>query len=192
MAKRWFLVGIILVLVLFLLGGCGIPQEQYDAKSAQLSEAQTEQQTVMAELAASQAKVSELTSSLEKGKADLETTQADLESTEADLEIIQDELAEIKEVYPPRDFSSLTELQNWLYSNDASEKPGTKYAEDWIRLALELQQDALADGYVVSVDYDSDEEDVTVWCTTIINGRVFYWDPETDDVEEDTSLATVK
>ena len=93
-----------------------------------------------------------------------------------------------------RDFSSLTELNDWLAGNDVSEKPVTEYAEDWYNRALEVQEDAIRDGYIVSADYDYDAEaeSVMVWCTTIIHGRVFYWDPETDDVFEDYNLGTVK
>ena len=113
---------------------------------------------------------------------------------QADYEAVQSELAEIKEVYPPEDFSSLSELNDWLLGNDVSEKPITTYGEDWYGRALEVQEDALMDGYIVSADYDYDAEDDSylVWCTTIINGRVFYWDPETNDVSEDTVIGTVK
>jgi hypothetical protein len=93
-----------------------------------------------------------------------------------------------------KDFSSLDELEEWLVENDVSEKPVTEYAEDWYRRALEVQSDALADGYVVSVDYDvmEDGESMTVWCTAVVGGRVFYWDPETDEVYEEYSLGTVR
>ncbi|MFC1984555.1 hypothetical protein ACFLU0_00875 [Chloroflexota bacterium] len=113
---------------------------------------------------------------------------------QADYEAVQNELAEIKEVYPPKDFSSLSELNDWLLGNDVSEKPASTYGEDWYGRALEVQEDAIRDGYIVSADYDYDDEEglYFVWCTTIINGRVFYWDPETDDVFEDTVIGTVK
>jgi hypothetical protein len=93
-----------------------------------------------------------------------------------------------------RDFSSMSELRDWLLENDISEKPATTYAEDWYGRALEVQEDAFADGYIISVDYDmlEDGESVLVWCTAVINGRVFYWDPETDDVFEDYTLGTVE
>ena len=93
-----------------------------------------------------------------------------------------------------QDFPSLSALQEWLLENDVSEKPDTNYAEDWYGRALEVQEDALRDGYIVSADYDYDAEAELyyVWCTTIINGRVFYWDPETDDVFEDEVIGTVK
>ncbi|MFC1949530.1 hypothetical protein ACFLW0_05100 [Chloroflexota bacterium] len=113
---------------------------------------------------------------------------------QSDYEALQEELAQLNEVYPPTDFSSLSELQDWLLVNDVSEKPDTAYAEDWYGRALEVQEDAINDGYIVSADYDYDaEEDIYyVFCTTIINGRVFYWDPETDDVFEDDYIGTVK
>jgi hypothetical protein len=119
---------------------------------------------------------------------------AEDEALRANYEALQAELAAIQEVYPPRDFSSLNELEEWLLENDVSDKPITEYAEDWYRRALEVQEDAIADGYIVSVDYDvmEDGESYLVWCTTIINGRVFYWDPETDEAMEDPTFGTVK
>ena len=81
-----------------------------------------------------------------------------------------------------------------MLENGVSGKPDTTYADDWYGRALEVQEEALKDGYIVSVDYDYDAEDdsYSVWCTTIINGRIFYWDPETDDVFEEYDLGTVK
>jgi len=120
--------------------------------------------------------------------------QADYDELNTAHEAVEKELAEIKEVYPADDFSSLSELNDWLLENDVSKKPVTTYADDWYGRALEVQEDALKDGYIVSVDYDYDAEDDSylVWCTTIINGKIFYWDPETDDVFEDNDLGTVK
>ncbi len=122
------------------------------------------------------------------------TLQADYDQLNTEHEAVENELTEIKEVYPPEDFPSLSELKDWLLENDVSEKPDTTYADDWYGRALEVQEDALKDGYIVSVDYDYDAEDDSyfVWCTTIINGRIFYWDPEIDDVFEEDDLGTVK
>jgi hypothetical protein len=41
-------------------------------------------------------------------------------------------------------------------------------------------------------DYDATEGTYGVFCTTIIDGFVWYWDPETDDVSQDASLTAVK
>ncbi len=127
-------------------------------------------------------------------QSDYEALQADYDELDANYEAVEAELAEIKEVYPPKDFPSLTALNDWLLENDVSEKPATTYADDWYGRALEVQEDALRDGYIVSADYDYDpaEEIYVVWCITIINGRVFFWDPETDEVFEDSLIGTVK
>jgi hypothetical protein len=113
---------------------------------------------------------------------------------QSEFEAVSQELAEIKEVYPPRDFSSLSELQDWLLANDVSERPPTEYAEGWYSKALDIQEDALGDGYIISVDYDYDEvEDLFgVWCVTIIDGDIWLWDPETDEPLQDDNLGKVK
>jgi chromosome segregation ATPase len=102
MVGRWLLIGGLLLLVSLLFIGCGVPQQDYDAVVAERDSAQTELQSVKTELSASQAKVSELTSSIETLAAELET---------------------IKEVYPPRHFNTVKELQDWLDENDVSERP---------------------------------------------------------------------
>lgn len=112
----------------------------------------------------------------------------------AEYEALQAELDGIKEVYPPTDFSSLAELEDWLENNDISEEPITEYADEWYRKALRIQEDALEDGYIVSADYDiwEDGETATVWCVAIVRGRVFFWDHETDEVTEEIFFGTVK
>ena len=93
-----------------------------------------------------------------------------------------------------RDFSSLTELEEWLQANDVSERPIAEYASEWYRKALEIQEDALRDGYIVSANYyyDSYTNTYAVYCVTIIDGDIWYWDPETDELYPDYSLGKVK
>ncbi len=123
---------------------------------------------------------------------DYDALRADYEALQAQYDAVRDQLEQLQAVFPPRDFSSITELEEWLADNDVSEEPPTEFAGDWYRRALKVQEDALRDGYIVSADYDWVEDKVVVWCTTVIRGRVFFWDPETDDVTEDTAMATVK
>ena len=73
---RIILTGIVLLLVSSLIAGCGIAQEQYDAVVNEQAKAQQELQSVKAELQSTQAKVSELTSNLEKSKTELGSVQA--------------------------------------------------------------------------------------------------------------------
>ena len=167
------------------------------------------------DLAATEAQVSTLEPSLAAAEAQVSTLQADLSATEAQVSILEtglaaaeaqvstlqadlaaesDELAEIKKVYPVRNFSSRRELEEWLIANDISEKPNTPDVERWLSRALEVQKDAFADGYVVSVDYDGPDEEggYTVFCTTVIDGYIWWWDPETDDIAQQQGLARIE
>lgn len=95
MKKQWFLIGTIL-LVPWLVLGCGIPQEKYDSVVSDLNKAQQELQTA-------QAKSQELTTSLGKSQAEVKETQTKYETTQAraseltaSLEKSQTELRETK------------------------------------------------------------------------------------------------
>ena len=93
-----------------------------------------------------------------------------------------------------RDFSSITELEEWLRENDVSERPATEDAGQRYRKALDIQEDALGDGYIVSADYDYDltMDTYYIHCVTIIDGDIWYWDPETDDPYANYFLGKVK
>ncbi|MFC1914867.1 hypothetical protein ACFLWK_01275 [Chloroflexota bacterium] len=121
-------------------------------------------------------------------------SQSEYEALQSENANLVAELAEMKEVYPPRDFSSLGELRGWLMANDISEKPDTQFIEDWYGRALEVQEAAARDGYLVSVDYDYYEEDDTynVWCATVIDGYIWFWDPETDEAFQDEDFGVVE
>jgi outer membrane murein-binding lipoprotein Lpp len=163
---NWVLIGVIIsVLAIVLLAGC-VSQSEYDALQADYDAL----------------------------KADNEALQADYDALNVDYQAASNELAQINEVYPPRDFSSLSELQDWLLQNDVTERPITTTAERWYSVALEIQEDALRDGYIVSADYDYDAatDSYMVYCVTIIDGDIWYWDPETDEPYVDYSLGKVK
>lgn len=220
---KWLLAGLsVLILTLVLLAGCGVSKSDYEALQAEKTALETEKTALQAEKQTLQNDYDLLTtehealqtekSTLEAEKQNLtadygqlntqhETLQTELnalqeekESLQTDYSALDSELTEIKKVYPPRDFSSRRELEEWLYANDVSEKPTTTDAETWIGRALEIQEDALADGYIISVDYDGPDEEFmyTVYCTTIIDGNILFWDPETDDIYQDTNLLPIK
>ena len=112
---------------------------------------------------------------------------------QSEYDAVKNELDTIKGVYPPGEFSSRVELEDWLSKNDVSEKPESTYVDGWLSKALEIQNDALRDGYIVSADYDYYEEDdtYTVFCTTMIDGYVWYWDPNSDEVASDSYLGKI-
>jgi hypothetical protein len=164
--------------VALLAVGCGIPQEQYDAVVAERDSIQAELQSAKSELTDSQSKVSELTSQLEGKEAELEATKK--------------ELTDIKNVYPLSDFASVTELRDWLKTNDVSEQPEPANAENWYSQALEIQEDAMRDGYYIWVDLDPTEQNkFIVACVAIIDGDLWAWLPESDEPVQITGFGKV-
>ena len=202
------------------LAGCGISQEDYDAAVARadgLAADKTALETQVASLTAAkttleadnadlQSRVAALQSdkdglqadktALQADKTSLQTDKANLTADLADLQEQHDAataaLAAVNDVFPPRQFATLQELTAWLTGNSVSERLPSIYAEDWYQAGLDLQLDALGDGYLVSVDYDVfDDGSYSIWCTTVIGGTIYYWDPETDDYYEETGLIDI-
>ena len=126
--------------------------------------------------------------------SDLDEANAANTLLEQENNTLQGNIDELNEVFPPRDFSSYTELVSWLQTDDVSEGPAPTNLEEWYSNALKVQEHAFNDGFIVSVDYDyyADYDEIRVWCVTVINSYLFYWDPETDDVQEDFSLGAVR
>ena len=82
-------------------------------------------------------------------KAELADTKAELVSTEAEL------------------VSTETELADWVYEHT----PFTYTPYTLLRRNLELQSEALADGYFWSVSYNREDEIISV----VIAGDSVYW-----------------
>jgi hypothetical protein len=91
-------------------------------------------------------------------------------------------------------FASYEELTTWLQTNDVSDQPICDYASEWYNKALQVQEDALRDGYIVSANYcyDLSTNTYIVYCVAIIDGDIWCWDPETDQPYADYSLGKVK
>jgi type II secretory pathway pseudopilin PulG len=144
--------------------------------------------SVEADLDAAEQQNTSLSSQLQQAQTDKSQLQADLDTASADL-------AEIQAVFPPTNFSSPLELESWLASNVISLQPPATTWEQWYSKALQLQAEALADGFIVSVDYDYffDEtgEFLSVWNIAIIDGTVWFWDPEFDEPLQDDLLGSV-
>jgi hypothetical protein len=122
----------------------------------------------------------------------LAQAQTDKSQLQSDLDAANAELASINAVFPPSNFSSSSELENWLLSNGSSLQPPTTNPEGWYSRALQVQADALADGFIISVDYDYyGENEFYVWNIAIINGAIWYWDPESDEAFQDNLLGSV-
>ncbi len=115
-------------------------------------------------------------------QAELDGLQSDLTDLQADYGAASEELAEIKEVYPPRDFSSYSELSEWV-SNHV--KPEWTTADKDYGEALKIQEEAVRDGYIVSAvaadrtDYSTEwtVRVYTVYNTAIVDGTLYWWFP---------------
>ncbi len=106
------------------------------------------------------------------------------------------ELAQIERVYPPRHFNSTSELQNWLRNNDVSEHSPTRPSgvHAWYLNALEIQEDAARDGYIVSASISPSEQEglYVVFCSAIAGGSLWWWYPEDDEINQIPGFAQVR
>ena len=136
-----------------------------------------------------------LTGCVSKSKYEtLQTSFTSLESEhgklQANYENLQKELTDIKKVYPPHDFASVKDLQDWISQNI---QPESKYLEDNFRSALKVQTAGIKEGYLISVMYDVDDSKPNtgwIYNATTVDGALYYWDPSNTDVYEDYKWLT--
>jgi hypothetical protein len=117
-------------------------------------------------------------------KSTYEILRAEYDALRVDYDAVSKELIEIKKVYPPQEFASSQELYAWLLLNDVSDRPDAITIEDVFRKALEIQEDALTDGYIISaaIYYCFEGEEFYIWCLALVDGYIWTWDPETDEL----------
>jgi len=196
MRKRLFLVAVVCVLLPWLLAGCGVAQDKYDTVVAERDKAQQELQSFKADLASAQTNLKTAQTELATRKTELESSQSKITSLTAEKQALQadfnkltdddnavkQQLSDIKKVYPARYFSTLNELRDWLYDNDISEKPDVSTAENLYAKALDLQESAMKDGFIVSafIEY-LEENNFWIGCKAVIDGNIYSWDVETDE-----------
>ena len=129
---------------------------------------------------------------LDAALAEATSLQSQLSSLQSDYEDASSDLAAIQEVYPPRHFTSATELRQWLAANDISDMPATELAETLVDRTLQLQEAALEDGYIMSLDIDEDPDFFYVNALALIGGLIWIVDVETDEVYQWSTLGVVR
>lgn len=135
MLKKWVLFGMMFLLVPWLLVGCGVAQELYDAVVAERDSLAADLQSVQGELDAAKSKVQSVESELEALKLELESASSELESATGELDTVKSELEEAltqlieaqAPVVPP---PSPPTMESLTYTNS---EYGflVKYPKDW-------------------------------------------------------------
>jgi len=90
--KRWFLVGMMFLLLPWLLVGCGVAQEVYDAVVAERDSLVANLQSVQSELDAAKSKLQSIESELEDMNIELKSITGELDTTKSEVESAQSEL----------------------------------------------------------------------------------------------------
>ena len=103
-------------------------------------------------------------------------------SLQSDYNDVSAELAEIKKIYPPGDFASVTALETWVRNHI---QPDYEYLDETFRSALIIQSQGLEDGYLISVMYDEDDTDPSygwIFCGALVNGGLYIRSPSDPEV----------
>ena len=93
-----------------------------------------------------------------------------------------------------KDFTSSDDLVQWLNNSPVLKLPPVDNVTDWFNKARMIQAEALADGYVINIDYDYYVTDDTykIYCTAVIDDKVYFWDPESNNITMDHGLSGIK
>ena len=187
MAKKWFLVIGILLLVSLMLIGCGVPKEDYERVLAERYSVQAELWSIKSELDRVRAELQSVNSELDRAKDDIEAQKA--------LKALNLALSEeLKKVKDPRHFESLEELKDWLNKDDTDKK----YAEQLKDLsvarrqfatlraryegAFVLQVKALRDGYILPANESRKTDEIRVSNRAFVGDYMSSVSPLSDSI----------
>lgn len=190
MSIKKFVIAIILIsmmlVVLIGLTGC-VSKTDYDtllARHGQLESDNNQLESDHGQLESEHNELvkqyDDLTEQHDTKVADYDTLSGAHDELKNSLAAVEQELAGIKKVYPLRDFTSVTELYDWI---DKHEQPEGAYLEGDFRAGLKVQEAGLADGYLISVMYDEDDTDPEygwIFCGALVNGQLYMWYPSED------------
>ena len=115
--------------------------------------------------------------------------QSELDAVIAEKDALQEELDDIKAVYPLSGFESLSEFKNWLSDHV---QPETTYISDAFLAACKVQAEGMADGYLIGIDVDTLEEgeEYAVYVSAFVGNTLYWWFVE--DVEAYGSYELMK
>jgi len=120
-------------------------------------------------------------SKYEAVQAELNETQSNLANLEQEYNTTKQELDSMKEVCPPKRFADVEALEAWL-QNDVNPPTTTDYKLRYTH-ALQQQERALKDGYIISAAILSGEYGNLVICSAVLeDNSLYWWTPEIDDL----------
>ncbi|ADJ26196.1 conserved hypothetical protein [Dehalogenimonas lykanthroporepellens BL-DC-9] len=131
--------------------------------------------------------ISNLQSQLSDSEFELTTTKNDfqdlndqLSTTINQLTTTQDQLTEIQSKYPLKNFSSLFQLQAWANNHI---QPYQQYANGTYAGALEIQEAAMNEGYLVSACLEETSSGLYfISMQAMIGSTLYWWHPEDGNV----------
>ena len=170
--------GLVVVLVLLF-----VSMGQYNSIKEDLEQCENDSAS---QLAQSQ-------SSLASLQSQYNAMEDDYQAMSDDYDAVSQELTDLKASSNLNDFASVEELEAWLQANSISNEPWAATYWGWYEKGLRLQQDAAADGYLISVQYHfCDERGILEYiaCIAHIDGYLWIWDPELDEVYPDPMFGT--
>ncbi len=96
--------------------------------------------------------------------------EADYDNLNMSYFTMSQELSALNKVNPPRYFSSTDELREWLTWDETSERPARESIVDEYFDAIDIQKNALEDGYLISsvFEYRAEEDSVAVYSQAYI------------------------
>ena len=178
--RQRYVFGLIIFFAIVFVGGIGagfwfwgssFERELWEEKYEIL---QGEKDTLAADLASTEGQLQIL-------QSEKDALVADLASAEGELQGVQDELAHLKDIYPPKNFPSLKALKDWLAQDDTDSHEYIEGEFDCDDFALMLQQHAFEDGYKIDMQY-SDNDDLHAMNSTIIGNYFYFIEPQSDRV----------
>lgn len=151
MVKKWFAVGMAVLLVCLAAVGCGIPQEEHDAMIA-------ERDTGLAKVASLESDLSATESELETTENILEETEDDLAATQSDLAATQSELADAEsQVSSLKSAASKAKSDLSAARDEVSELEGFKTDVDSLWDSLSPKLELISQIAEVFALYEADE-----------------------------------
>jgi hypothetical protein len=157
-----------------LLAGCVVAKSSYDTVKTDYDNLKTEYTAMETEYAAYKAEMDALVKQFN-----------DLVGSDE-----WEYLLTIVDIFPPKDFSSLSELEDFARENI---QPETSSIEESFRAALRVQEAGINSGYTISVMYDEDQTAPGtgwIYCGALVNGTFYVWSPKIGTIYNDYEFLT--